>query len=66
VTEAIIVTDRERVTFLDIPEDFQLDQNFTAPVLVKSWYYDWERVYPDGTVERSVQGRLWMTAEATK
>jgi hypothetical protein len=66
LTEAITVTDRERVTFLDIPDDIQLDRNFTAPVLVKSWYYDWEREYPDGTVDRALQGRLWMTAEATK
>ena len=66
VTAAIVVGDRERVTFLDIPDDFQSDRNFTAAILAKAWYYDWERVYPDGTVERALQGRLWMTAEVTK
>jgi hypothetical protein len=66
VTEAIVVGDRERVTFLDIPEDIQSDRNFTAQILAKSWYYDWEREYPDGTVDRVLQGRVWMPVEATK
>jgi hypothetical protein len=66
VTEALIISDKERVTFADIPEDFQLRENFAPAVYAKAWVYDWERTYASGEVKRAREGLLWLTSEVTR
>jgi hypothetical protein len=66
ITEALVITDRERITFSDIPDDFQLRENFNPGVYAKAWVYDWERVYASGEVKRVREGLLWLTSEVTR
>ncbi len=66
VTSALIVSDRERVTFSDIPDDFQLKQNFRPEIYAKAWVYDWERVFPNGEIKRARDGLLWLVSEVTR
>ena len=66
ITAALDISDREKVIFSDIPTNLDKEQNFPPGVWSKAWFYDWEREFPDGTVDRAVKGRLWLTMEATK
>jgi len=66
ISSAIVVPKKERVIFSDIPKDFQQEKNFPPGVWSKAWFFDWEREFPNGLVERAVRGRLWMTVEYTK
>jgi hypothetical protein len=66
ITEALVIADRERVTFSDIPDDFQLRENFDPAVYSKAWVYDWERVYATGDIKRAREGLLWLTSEVTR
>jgi hypothetical protein len=52
--------------FSDIPPNIQLDAAFPRPVWAAAYYWDWESVTPDGSVRRELQGRVWITREATK
>jgi hypothetical protein len=61
-----VIADRERVTFFDIPDDFQLRENFDPAVYSKAWVYDWERVYATGDIKRAREGLLWLTSEVTR
>jgi hypothetical protein len=65
-TESLIISDRERVAFRDIPEDFQDNENFDPAVLKKAWVYDWERVLANGKVKRAAEGLLWLVSEVTR
>jgi hypothetical protein len=65
-TSAISIANNDRVIFSDIPQDVQLERNFPPGVWFKAWYYDWEREFPDGTVDRAMQGRLWLVSEVTR
>lgn len=65
-TTAIALTKKERIIYSDIPKDYQLEKNFRPEIWAKAWFYDWERVLPDGRIDRVFEGRLWMTSEATR
>jgi hypothetical protein len=65
-TESLIIADRERVAFSDIPEDYQSNENFDPAVLKKAWVYDWERVLANGKVKRVAEGLLWLVSEVTR
>ena len=69
VTSAIVLNDRERIIFSDVPkneDDWQIEAKFKREIWAKAWFYDWERVFANGEIERVLQGRLWLTSEATK
>jgi hypothetical protein len=66
VTEALVISDKERVVFSDIPDDFQVKENFSPAVYAKAWVYDWERVLPNGDVKCAREGLLWVVSEVTR
>lgn len=66
ISTALVIPDKEKVIFSDIPSDVQLERNFPAGVWSKAWFYDWEREFANGEVERVRQGRLWLVAEVTR
>lgn len=66
ITAALIIPDKEKVIFSDIPQDVQLERNFPTGVWSKAYFYDWEREFADGTVDRAMQGRLWLSVEVTR
>jgi len=53
--------------FSDIPEDRQRQDAFDPKIWAAAYYWDWESVSTvDGTVRRELQGRAWITKEATR
>jgi hypothetical protein len=66
VTESLIISDRERVTVRDIPQDFQDNENFDPAILKKAWVYDWERVLANGKIKPAAEGLLWLVSEVTR
>lgn len=74
LTSAIIFTDKNRVSYSDIPKNYYsapflevddwtlLDPKFFA----KSFVWDWERQLPSGKPERVFNGRAWITSEVTR
>jgi hypothetical protein len=53
--------------FSDIPQNRQLQDAFDPTIWAAAYYWDWESVSTvDGTVKRELQGRAWITKEATK
>jgi hypothetical protein len=53
--------------FSDIPDDRQNQEAFAPNVWANAYFWDWESVSTvDGTVKRELQGRTWVTREATK
>jgi hypothetical protein len=53
--------------FSDIPENRQSQEAFAPNVWANAYFWDWESVSTvDGTVRRELQGRTWITREATK
>ena len=53
--------------FSDIPSNRQSSDDFSPAIWAAAYYWDWESVSTiDGTVKRELQGRTWITKEATK
>lgn len=53
--------------FSDIPENRQVQDAFEPTVWAAAYFWDWESVSTvDGTVKRELQGRTWITREATR
>jgi hypothetical protein len=53
--------------FSDIPANRQSPDDFSPAIWAAAYYWDWESVSTiDGTVKRELQGRTWITKEATK
>lgn len=74
LTSALTFTDKDRVIFSDIPEEYYSDpflnvENLSLldpKFLAKAFFWDWECQLPSGKRKRAFNGRVWITSEVTK